>query len=84
MKKAILKIEVPKSCKECELWCYCLNNKKLIIYADMRNPDCPLLIVDNSQEWVDRWLEQHGEELYEKLESRRNAQKSNTNKEAKQ
>jgi len=45
--KAILEIEVPESCKQCELWRYCLNDKKLILYADMRNPDCPLQIVED-------------------------------------
>jgi len=44
MNTATLSIPTPESCSKCELWWYCMHERKLTIYTDIRNPDCPLTI----------------------------------------
>ena len=44
MAKVIREIKIPKPCKWCNLWHYCLHTVGIAIYADERSPDCPLKI----------------------------------------
>ena len=50
MSKGILEIETPESCKECNLWHYCLNYLNITIFANNKNPDCPLKILDSCKD----------------------------------
>ena len=44
---AILELkETPQSCKDCDLWHYCLNYLKITIFKNKKNPDCPLKITE--------------------------------------
>jgi len=48
MREAILKIPMPESCRECNLWHYCLNYLNITIFANNKNPDCPLKFLDEN------------------------------------
>jgi len=52
MSKSILEIDTPESCKECDLWRYCLHDRKLTLFADARNPACPLKTVSENKEFT--------------------------------